>query len=360
MKLNKRLQKSLSYILLPVMVLFTFQSAFAGNYRNQQSVNRGLQQSLTINNLSLTINTNPFKYSGYYSDSESGLYYLKARYYSAKLMRFINRDTYDLSNRYAYGNGDPVNNMDPTGHSAVSWLPHGIAGWIGFCVAAVAGLAVGWACPASWGVLGEVAAGGIANGLGEMAQEGLDNKKLNMKSIGFQVLVGAVTNAVCYGMGRGFEKLNGLRLEKNELSVEYSRLAGERCRAQWRINQDSIKEFDELAEESCFERKSTYENRVEAAVRKRDLQRIHMSIATQLKDMSYSPERLDLLNRWDDLLETSNIDELPRSARYATAGQIKKCGLSPISNTVWGAADEDMIRHFNTSINDTIRSFYRS
>jgi RHS repeat-associated protein len=123
MKPTIRLQKILSYILLPVMVLFTFQAAFGNNYEcqitnydTQQSINRGQQHSLTINNSQLTINTNPFKYSGYYSDSESRLYYLKARYYSPELMRFINRDTYDLSNRYAYGNGDPINNVDSTGH----------------------------------------------------------------------------------------------------------------------------------------------------------------------------------------------------------------------------------------------------
>jgi RHS repeat-associated protein len=133
MKLNKRLQKSLSYILLPVMVLFTFQSAFATNYDNQsnndqlssnyecQIKNYDHQHSLTINNSSLTINDNPFKYSGYYSDSESGLYYLKARYYSPELMRFINRDTYDLSNRFAYANGNPISQVDHNGHMA-KWV----------------------------------------------------------------------------------------------------------------------------------------------------------------------------------------------------------------------------------------------
>jgi RHS repeat-associated protein len=74
------------------------------------------QHSLTINNSQLTINDNPFKYSGYYQDSESGLYYLKARYYSPELMRFINRDTYDLSNRYTYGGGNPISTTDVTGH----------------------------------------------------------------------------------------------------------------------------------------------------------------------------------------------------------------------------------------------------
>jgi len=63
-----------------------------------------------------SIADNPFKYSGYYSDSESGMYYLLARYYSPELMRFISRDTYDVSNRYAYCDGNPVSKTDPSGH----------------------------------------------------------------------------------------------------------------------------------------------------------------------------------------------------------------------------------------------------
>jgi RHS repeat-associated protein len=44
----------------------------------------------------LNISINPFRYSSYYLDSESGFYYLNTRYYSPELMRFISRDTYDL------------------------------------------------------------------------------------------------------------------------------------------------------------------------------------------------------------------------------------------------------------------------
>ena len=72
---------------------------------------------------SFDINDNPYKYSGYYYDEESGMYYCQARYYSPELMRFISRDTYDLSNRYAYCDGDPISNVDPNGHmsQAANW-----------------------------------------------------------------------------------------------------------------------------------------------------------------------------------------------------------------------------------------------
>jgi RHS repeat-associated protein len=59
---------------------------------------------------------NPYRYSAYYSDSESAMNYCLSRYYLPDIMRFINRDTYDVSNRYAYCSGDPITNIDPSGH----------------------------------------------------------------------------------------------------------------------------------------------------------------------------------------------------------------------------------------------------
>ena len=37
---------------------------------------------------------NPFRYRGYYYDSDLGMYYLQSRYYDAKICRFINADIY--------------------------------------------------------------------------------------------------------------------------------------------------------------------------------------------------------------------------------------------------------------------------
>ena len=36
---------------------------------------------------------NPYRYAGYYQDSESGLYYLRSRYYNPKTARFLMEDT---------------------------------------------------------------------------------------------------------------------------------------------------------------------------------------------------------------------------------------------------------------------------
>ncbi len=85
-----------------------------------------------------SINQNPFQYSGQYHDPESGLDYLRARYYNSQIQRFIERDSYQLLNRYAYVNDNPIMGMDPSGH--ISTL-----GWVGIVIGAaiVTGLTVG-------------------------------------------------------------------------------------------------------------------------------------------------------------------------------------------------------------------------
>ena len=38
-------------------------------------------------------NLNPFRYRGYYFDTNTGLYYLKSRFYDPETGRFLNADT---------------------------------------------------------------------------------------------------------------------------------------------------------------------------------------------------------------------------------------------------------------------------
>ena len=73
---------------------------------------------------SFSINNNPFGYDGYYQDP-GGLDYLNARYYLPEIGQFISQDSYDLSNRYAYCDGNPVGNSDPTGHMSDVSMDHG-------------------------------------------------------------------------------------------------------------------------------------------------------------------------------------------------------------------------------------------
>ena len=81
---------------------------------------------------------NPFRYRGYIYDEETGLYYLKSRYYDPETGRFINADIYcDTmsnilgTNMFTYCNNNPVNQVDPEGTDAM-WVQNPNAVPIGF------------------------------------------------------------------------------------------------------------------------------------------------------------------------------------------------------------------------------------
>jgi RHS repeat-associated protein len=70
---------------------------------------------------------NPIRYAVQYYDEESGLYYLRARYYSPDIMRFISEDSYrgDIRNPgslnlYGYCEGDPIGHVDFTGNNKIT------------------------------------------------------------------------------------------------------------------------------------------------------------------------------------------------------------------------------------------------
>ena len=79
------------------------------------------------NNPTHIANINPIRYRGYYYDTETGLYYLRSRYYDPEICRWINADnqlsTGDMTcmNLFAYCGNNPVNRIDPTGEAWWHW-----------------------------------------------------------------------------------------------------------------------------------------------------------------------------------------------------------------------------------------------
>ena len=73
------------------------------------------------NNIVRTLN--PFRYRGYYYDTETGLYYLQSRYYNPAWGRFLNADGYISTgtgllgyNMYTYCDNDPIMKADVSGY----------------------------------------------------------------------------------------------------------------------------------------------------------------------------------------------------------------------------------------------------
>ena len=70
----------------------------------------------------ITGDANPFRYRGYYYDTETGFYYVSSRYYDPEIGRFISPDTTDVltatpvsltdKNLYAYCDNNPVMRVD--------------------------------------------------------------------------------------------------------------------------------------------------------------------------------------------------------------------------------------------------------
>jgi RHS repeat-associated protein len=98
----------------------------------------------------------PWRYAGYYHDSDTGLYYLQQRYYSPTLGRFLSKepmfsdfctdcgfqallDNAPTTSPYAYAANRPLVLVDPDGRSwksAAKWA--GVVGAVG-CIVATAG-----------------------------------------------------------------------------------------------------------------------------------------------------------------------------------------------------------------------------
>ena len=106
---------------------------------------------LNADSLTEIAKQNPFRYRGYYFDSETGLYYVSSRYYDPQVGRFINVDdtgylgadgsvlSYNL---FAYCMNDPVNRVDDGGNWSI-WATIGVAVGAAICVAAISILTCG-------------------------------------------------------------------------------------------------------------------------------------------------------------------------------------------------------------------------
>lgn len=158
-------------------------------------------------------NINPIRYRGYYYDVETGLFMVGHRYYNPEWGRWLSPDDIEYLdpqsinglNLYAYCNNDPLNKYDPTGHFAMpTWLKWTIGAvvLVGTVVAAVAtggaALAVGAAVGAGVG-----AGLGLASGI-TLDENGGFSYDWDKAASGF--MFGSITGAISGVAGAYFDE----------------------------------------------------------------------------------------------------------------------------------------------------------
>ena len=194
-------------------------------------------------NCTITLNTNgiatrnPIRYRGYYYDEDTKLYFLNARYYSPEWRRFVSPDdtgyldpeSVNGLNLYAYCGNDPVNYADPSGHSATllivglvsaavigglisggisagtAYVTRGDVGaafWGGFVTGALSSLAVGvgMAITGGWGLLACAGLGFLAGMGGNFVNQSISSYHESGSvsiNVGDMIFSGMVNSLVC-------------------------------------------------------------------------------------------------------------------------------------------------------------------
>lgn len=179
-------------------------------------------------------NLNPFRYRGYYYDTESGFYYLVSRYYDPVTHRFINADTTDIllssnnlnnKNLFSYSDNNPISRMDDGGafwHIAIGAVIGGFVNtaatvvtnvvdgnnWYdGIGVAALSGMASGALASTGVGMFGSILGNAAIGGATEFVNQAIRNKGFNVGKIASETLFGGIAGAIG-GSGFGSKHLN--------------------------------------------------------------------------------------------------------------------------------------------------------
>ncbi len=111
---------------------------------------------------------NPFRYKGYYYDKETNMYYCNSRYYVPEWCRWLTIDSVEYLepgsvnglNLFAYCSNNPVNMVDPSGHSflAALLISMGVAALIG---GVTSGLHAYKSGEREWDLIADIAGGTI-------------------------------------------------------------------------------------------------------------------------------------------------------------------------------------------------------
>ena len=182
---------------------------------------------------------NPFRYRGYYYDTDLEMYYLQSRYYDAKICRFISPDTTDIltatpmaltdKNLFAYCDNNPVMRVDGDGEfwnyvigGVVGALVGGVAAALDggniadIIIGSLAGAASGLVAATGWGVIAQAGASAGIGAVADIANQTFDIFQnegsiadYNIGQTVTETLFGFATSAAGSGLGLLASKLTG-------------------------------------------------------------------------------------------------------------------------------------------------------
>ena len=200
----------------------------------------GIITSITGSMASTIGRMNPFRYRGYYYDTETGWYYLNSRYYDPNVGRFLSPDNANLllaspraltdKNLYAYCDNNPVMRTDDNGdfwHIAVGGLLGGLIGGIaqvasniiegenafdGVGAAFISGAASGALASTGVGIVGSIVGNAGISMIGNAATQVVENKGFDDFDVGDMLIDGAIggISGAIGGGGSGSKHLNKL------------------------------------------------------------------------------------------------------------------------------------------------------
>ena len=191
-------------------------------------------------------NLNPFRYRGYYYDTETGLYFLKTRYYDPEVGRFITIDdisyidpeTINGLNLYAYCGNNPVMRVDENGNAWWDWLFIAVT-VVAATIAGVAATVLSFGAASPLVGLGLAALGGGLLGFSGAVVSDISSQvqavgwgNVNMSQAwlagGVGFAIGSISGALSFGAGQvalGIGKGVGFALSKMVVAgVEVSKV----------------------------------------------------------------------------------------------------------------------------------------
>jgi len=182
---------------------------------------------------------NPFRYRGYYYDSETGFYYLQTRYYDPVVGRFLNSDTSEIisaatigltdKNLYAYCDNNPLMRTDEDGEfwnfivgAIVGAVVGGIAQIVsnvitgndwsdGLATAVISGAASGALAASSVRIVGSIVGNAFISASSNAVNQVVKNKGFEGFDIGDMLLDGAIGGIAGAVGGQGMGRVVNIR-----------------------------------------------------------------------------------------------------------------------------------------------------